>query len=67
MKSLESFYDSKQAEASMSESQALPYDETIRKKEFHTISKFSEFLNNPQMNNDNEVKQYGLPIFWELI
>lgn len=50
----------------MSESSAHPYDELIRKREYHVISKFSEYLSNPKQI-ENEDKLYGLPIFWDLI
>jgi hypothetical protein len=45
MKSLENYYEIRSSEGSMSESSAHPYDELIRKKEYHVINKFGEFLN----------------------
>lgn len=50
----------------MEEQHAVSFEENVKKREQHVISNINEYLANPG-NWDTEDKQYGLPIFWELM
>ena len=50
----------------MAETEAFPYEEIIRRREFLILSKVNDYITN-QNDLDSEDKLYGLPIFWDLI
>ena len=50
----------------LAEDHAEQFDEKINKREVLVISKISEYLNNKD-SWDSEDKQYGMPVFWDLI
>jgi hypothetical protein len=50
----------------MEEQHAESFEEQIKKREIEIINNINEYLSNPE-KWDNEHKQYGLPIFWDMI
>lgn len=66
LKALENYYEVKSQEAGMAEHSAVSFEDQIRKREVEVISKINHYLANPAQW-DTEDKQYGLPIFWEMI
>lgn len=50
----------------MEEQVATVFEEVVRKREAEAIGNIIEYLRNPQ-KWDTDDKQYGLPVFWELI
>lgn len=66
LKALENFFKTRTQECQMEEQHARTYDDIIKEREAKIVSNFKQYLSDPTSWN-TEDKQYGLPIFWELI
>jgi len=66
LKALASYKKTRSDEMGLAEDHAEQFDEKINKREVLVISKISEYLNNKD-SWDSEDKQYGMPVFWDLI
>ena len=67
LKALDNYYEaSRTAESAMAEAQPSSFEELVRKREADLVGAIGKFLSAPS-TWDSDCKQFGLPIFWELI
>ena len=66
LKALASYKKTRSEEMGLAEDHAEQFDEKISKREVLVITKISEYLANKELW-DTDDKQYGMPVFWDLI